>query len=104
MIPSTSPAQSACGLWPTTTTDLSALRCPPARSRLPPIRIRVNRRRNPNDLGFIGRVDQKDTGDARMPFGDRASVIDSERLKPTDGLQERATFDEDAAAGHGRQT
>ncbi len=57
--------------------------------------MRVNRRRDSNDLGLIGGVDQKNTGYARMPFGDRASLIDSERLKLTNGLQERATFDED---------
>jgi len=53
------------------------------------IRMRVNRRRDPHDVGLIGGVDWNDADDARTPFSDRACLIDSERLKLIDGLQER---------------
>jgi len=46
--------------------------------------MRVNRRRDPHDLGLIGGVDRDDTGDARTPFGNRAGLIDSERLELSD--------------------
>ena len=65
--------------------------------------MRINRRRDPHDLSLIG-VDRDDTGDARTPFGNRASLIDSERLELADCFKKCTAFDEHAAAGHRRQT
>ena len=56
------------------------------------IRMRVNRRRDPHDLGLIAGVDRNDTGDARTPLGDRASLIDSERLELSDCFKKCAAF------------
>jgi hypothetical protein len=41
--------------------------------------------------------------DARMPFSDCASFIDSESLELSDCFKKCAAFDEHAAAGHRRQ-
>jgi len=68
------------------------------------IRMRVNRRRDPHDLGLIGRVDRDDMGDARTSFGNRASLIHSERLELSDCFKKCTSFNEHAAACHRRQT
>src|SRR5258707_7174257 len=67
------------------------------------IRMRVNRRRDPHDLGLISGVDRDDTGDARTPFSNCASFIDSESIELSDCFKKCAAFDEHAAAGHRRQ-
>ena len=66
--------------------------------------MRVNRRRDPHDLGLIGGVDRNDTGNAWTAFADRASLIDSERLELSDCFKKCAAFDVHAAASHRRQT
>ena len=56
------------------------------------IRMRVNRRRDPHDLGLIGGADRNDTGNAWTAFADRASLIDSERLELSDCFKKCAAF------------
>ena len=65
--------------------------------------MRVDRRRDPHNLGLVGGIHWQDAGDARTSLGDCPCLIDSKRLELSNRFEERTALDQHAASGHCRQ-